>query len=555
MRFQDALKYSMATYPTLYPDRAAVLNQFFVVNGNGMDFSGETGELEDRHGNSPNDLVAIERYVASGKHKEPMECVEYVPAEFAEHLFVGHRVTPDIEERLAKAEFNHWYPMSKGYNGLEKLPDNIPADWLNAAYECATLVVNTPQDLNLEETAKRNAYQWLDETIFDKQGYKVIGKKKNTREEAEAKSLKSLKAERKRIHDIAAKALVDMKAQFPNHKFEFNPPPTWDAERPFDKNGTTPWPMEGEGESWRGVGDFETLVEPFIKATKFAYKMSRKNRGKDIPYHGYTTTDGRSLSPQERFTAESLEYDETDQGRDALTVILGSLASVAIEYGKRLALKEVREHANNYFRHKKFEEEHAAHVAKQRELAKSDPMVAARVRIQDRMEAGKKGLDRLESSNFGTIAYNPSDLLEVAAAREMYISRRKTAKMLSSILDKAEDGESTEAVDRDPELSADEIAEIHAAIKYIPPVAVVEAPVEAAASVPAPKAEETPDWKITTTHIPSGGGCSGGAKRFVCTCGWYGIASHYDDAERLAEAKQDMKAHEREHKRQAKKAK
>jgi hypothetical protein len=548
MRFQDALKYSMATYPTLYPDRAAVLNQFFVVNGNGMDFNGESGELEDRHGTSPNELVAIERFVASGRHKEPLECVEYVPAELAEHLFMNHRVPADIEERLAKAEFNHWYPMSEGYNGLEKLPDNIPADWLNAAYECATLIVNTPQDLNLEETAKRQAYQYLDCPIFDEKGYKVIGREKNTREQAEAKSLKYLIAERKRIHDIAVKALETMKVQFPNHKFEFNPPPTWDAERPFDKNGTTPWPMEGIGERWEGVGSFENLVAPFRKAIQFAYKLNRKNKGKDIPYTGYSVTDGGSLPPQERFTAEQLKYDEEDQGRDALEVILGSLASVAIEYGKRLALKEVREHANNYFRHKKFEDDQAAHMAEQRELAKSDPKVAARVRIQDRMEANKKGTDRLEASAFGQILYDPTDPLEVEVAKEMFIARKKTAKMLSAILDKSDSVAPELDTSVDPELTAEELAEIEEKIKLVVPA------VESAANAAAEKPAE-PDWKITTAHIPSGARCSGGGKRFVCTCGWYGIVSHYDDTERLKEAKEDMKDHERMHKRADKKAK
>jgi hypothetical protein len=427
MTFNDALKLSMAQFPTLYSDRAAVLNQFFVVNGNGMDFS-ETGELESRHERSSNELVAIERYVAAGKHKQPLECVEYVPAELAEHLFTFHRIPADIEERLAKAEFRHWYPMSEGYNGLEKLPDNIPADWLNAAYECATLIVNTPQDLDLEITAQRNAYQFLDCPIFDEKGYKVIGREKNTREQAEAKALMYLIAERKRIYDIAAKALVTMKAQFPNHKFEFNPPPTWDANRPFDKNDITPWPMEGEGERWEGVASWDTIMGSFRKAIKFAYNMRRKNEGKDIPYTGYPIGYGDRagcLGPEERFKAESLRYDKEDQGRDALEVIMGSMA-----------LKEVRERTNDYFRHQKVEAEHAAYMAKQRELAKTDPKVAARLRIQDRIDAGIKP------------AFDQTDPLEVEAANEMNAARARMALDIKKMLGDATEGDEPEEIEQ-----------------------------------------------------------------------------------------------------------
>ena len=434
MNYADTLKYSIAVFPTLYKSRAAVLNQLFCVNGSGYSWN-EDGQIQargDDGDNRLNELVAIERYIGAGKHKEPAEDTDCIPEELFERriLSTGNQIPADIEERLASTEYTHWYPMSMEYNSLTKLPDNTPTDWLNAAYECATLIVNTPLDADLEDTVAYTAGQFRDVPVFDKKGYKVIGREKNSPEVALEKARKHVIEERQRIYSIAAFALDKMKTQFPNHTFEINPVPTFDANRPFDKKGITPWPMDD------APADFDLCIGPFRKALKFAYSMRRKNQKKDIPYQGLPLGhDERvcSIGPEERFTAESLAYDKDDQGRDAIEVILCCMAQINIEQGRRIALKKVREELNRYFQHEKFEVEHREYIAGLREKAKSDPKVAAQVRILDRIEAQKK-TDKYARIS-GKIPYNADDPLEVEVAEEMHAAQRKMSQEILAMLD------------------------------------------------------------------------------------------------------------------------
>jgi hypothetical protein len=238
MNYADTLKYSIATFPTQYKSRAAVLNQLFCVNGSGYSW-GDDGERQSRGDDDGklNELIALERYIGAGNHKKAAEDTDCIPEELFERriLCTGNKIPADIEERLASTEYTHWYPMTMEYNSLTNLPDNTPTDWLNAAYECATLVVNTPLDVDLEKTVAYTAGQFLDVPVFDDRGYKVVGRKKNSPEVALDKARKHVIEERQRIYNIAAVALEKMTAQFPNHKFEINPVPTFDANRPFEK--------------------------------------------------------------------------------------------------------------------------------------------------------------------------------------------------------------------------------------------------------------------------------------------------------------------------------
>lgn len=82
MTFNDTLKYDLAIFPTIFPDRAAVLNQLFCVNGSGYDWD-EVGNMSSRCGDTcrDNEVVAIERYIGAGLHKETREDAEYIPPE------------------------------------------------------------------------------------------------------------------------------------------------------------------------------------------------------------------------------------------------------------------------------------------------------------------------------------------------------------------------------------------------------------------------------------------------------------------------------------------
>lgn len=89
------------------------------------------------------------------------------------------------------------------------------------------------------------------------------------------------------------------------------------------------------------VGDFEQLTNPLVQAVRFCYSLARKNEDKDIPYKGF---DGCYRRASDQFAAENLRYSDEDQGRDALTEIIGYAVQVGIEQGRRIEL-EKRNHA------------------------------------------------------------------------------------------------------------------------------------------------------------------------------------------------------------------
>jgi hypothetical protein len=413
MTFNDVLKYDLAVFPIIFPNRATVLNQLFVVNGNGMNWNEKGGALESGLGEGPqkNELVAIERFVGAGLHKAPVKDGGYIPTEILKHLN-SMQIPADIEDRLSQTDFTGWYPMSPGFNNLEKLPDNIPADWLNAAFECASLIVHTPLDVNLEKEVQHTIHHFLDVPIFNDKG-KVIGRERNSPEVAEQKARKSVIETRMRIYNIATESLERMTAQFPNHKFEQNPIPTYDKDRPFENTGVInviPWPVNGD------TAPFDLIFEPFEKAIRFAYNMRRKNEAKDIPYDGLPLGhDERvcSFGPEERFTVYQMKYDKEDQGRDALEVILSCMAQICLEQGRRIVQKELKERLNDYFRHLKIEADLKIWRTEQEEKAKTDPKVAAHLRILDRIEAGIKP------------AHDINDPLEVEVATEMEIHQKE----------------------------------------------------------------------------------------------------------------------------------
>jgi len=90
---------------------------------------------------------------------------------------------------------------------------------------------------------------------------------------------------------------------------------------------------------------FDELTEPLIEAVRFAYSLRRKNRGKDIPWNGPDLTLTRLLcccfNISESLSRESLEYNENDQGRDALAIIVSCAIQLGIEQGIRMKMQEL----------------------------------------------------------------------------------------------------------------------------------------------------------------------------------------------------------------------
>jgi hypothetical protein len=98
------------------------------------------------------------------------------------------------------------------------------------------------------------------------------------------------------------------------------------------------WPKDGKPAS------FEELTEPVGKAIRFAYRLARQNKDKDIPWGGLPK--GRhelatTLPIDQALSAENLDYSLNDQGRDALREILAIQAQLAFEQERRIAYADI----------------------------------------------------------------------------------------------------------------------------------------------------------------------------------------------------------------------
>lgn len=97
----------------------------------------------------------------------------------------------------------------------------------------------------------------------------------------------------------------------------------------------------GKSKAWpaKGTVNFEDMTGPVCEAIRFAYDLSRKNHNWSIPWTGYNI-GARALvggpPPHLRLRRDSLHYDEYDQGRDALEVLVGVAVQLGIEQGRRM---------------------------------------------------------------------------------------------------------------------------------------------------------------------------------------------------------------------------
>ena len=82
----------------------------------------------------------------------------------------------------------------------------------------------------------------------------------------------------------------------------------------------------------------EHIAKHIGDSIRFAYKLERKNEGKNIPYDGYDTPSSNHVcfNPQTTLTAFHLEKSK-DQGRNALDEIIAIAIRLGIEQGQRLA--------------------------------------------------------------------------------------------------------------------------------------------------------------------------------------------------------------------------
>ena len=204
MNFQDSLYFSLAAYANIHPNRAAALNHFFCVNGNGYEWvngqlvdswDGRPGESlkqhisrtfrarkkrdkfrikwKKKHENDPTDSEidskideilneALEK-MRKAKEADPEKFERDAKeserryqeslAAYEESKKWDYAVPDNMEERLQNTDFNNWYPMSpnKSYGAcfyhftkLLDFPEDIQPDWLDALIETSQLILAHP---------------------------------------------------------------------------------------------------------------------------------------------------------------------------------------------------------------------------------------------------------------------------------------------------------------------------------------------------------------------------------------------------------------------------
>ncbi len=83
--------------------------------------------------------------------------------------------------------------------------------------------------------------------------------------------------------------------------------------------------------------DFEDMVKTGIAAVQFAYKLTRKNKGKSIPVVGVDAPENAGCpSGEVTLNSANLKYSEEEQGRCALEEIIGVVLRIGIEQGRRI---------------------------------------------------------------------------------------------------------------------------------------------------------------------------------------------------------------------------
>lgn len=92
------------------------------------------------------------------------------------------------------------------------------------------------------------------------------------------------------------------------------------------------WPTDDRNLS------FWELTNPVCAAIKKIYSLKRKNHG-DIEWTGPSTPEfllSTSLTFEERLSKTMLDYDEHEQGRDPLEILVGIAVQLGMEQERRI---------------------------------------------------------------------------------------------------------------------------------------------------------------------------------------------------------------------------
>lgn len=196
MDFRNTLYVNLAAYSSIHPNRAAALNHFFCVIGNGYEWT--NGELvsasEENQDGTPEQQIfrifarrrrdnkARAKHAAKWKSEnqedpDAEERIHELLAEAMEDARKAREADPEgyerkrletlaeleaslerreeekkweyaipdnIEERMQTTDgFDRWYPMCE-YSAMVDFPDDVRPDWLEAIIETAELILANP---------------------------------------------------------------------------------------------------------------------------------------------------------------------------------------------------------------------------------------------------------------------------------------------------------------------------------------------------------------------------------------------------------------------------
>lgn len=86
---------------------------------------------------------------------------------------------------------------------------------------------------------------------------------------------------------------------------------------------------------------FDDLVLPVVQTVKAAYWYEKKPLKFGLTYNGLPLTSceilATSLTISEKLSAENMKYDEEEQGREPLEVLIGIAVQLGIEQGLRIS--------------------------------------------------------------------------------------------------------------------------------------------------------------------------------------------------------------------------
>jgi hypothetical protein len=135
---------NILTFPTLFPNRTAVLHHALCVIGNGYEWSADGEIVEDFFQpvplwNKEKALAEIDTEVA---RYDDSRLRELIAEGMRERINATAAVVEEVETRIhQRAAIERFYPQSTEYAKLMNIPENVTPDWKAACDEMRELAI------------------------------------------------------------------------------------------------------------------------------------------------------------------------------------------------------------------------------------------------------------------------------------------------------------------------------------------------------------------------------------------------------------------------------